>query len=97
MLKDSWQEAAGFNHRSTDVKSAGARMNNIPDSGAKSSLHRPKVGGGRFGGGVKMRPESWNPQVFSPSFFFRALPIFSIRDAYAGGINTFWGQVGLDR
>jgi hypothetical protein len=46
MLKDSWQEAAGFNHRSTDVKSAGAWMNNMPGSGAKSPLHRRKVGGG---------------------------------------------------
>ena len=44
--KNSWGETTGFNHRSTDIKSAGARMNNMPDSGAKSSLHRRKVGGG---------------------------------------------------
>jgi len=43
---NSWQEATGFNHRSTDVKSAGARPNNMPDSGAESPLHRRKVGGG---------------------------------------------------
>jgi hypothetical protein len=46
MPKNSWREATGFNHRSTDIKSAGARMNNMRDSGAKSSLHRRKVGGG---------------------------------------------------
>jgi hypothetical protein len=33
------------NHRSTDIKSAGAWMNNTPGSGAKSSHHRHKVGG----------------------------------------------------
>ena len=44
--RNSWQETRGFNHRSTDIKSEGARMNNMADSGAKSSLHRHKVGGG---------------------------------------------------
>jgi hypothetical protein len=34
------------NHRSTDMKSAGARMKNMPVSGAKPSLHRHEVGGG---------------------------------------------------
>ena len=51
--KNSWQEARGFNHRSTDIKSAGARMSNMPDSGAKSSLHRRKVGGGNLAAGSR--------------------------------------------
>jgi len=46
--KNSWQEARDFNHRSTDIKSAGARMDHKPGSGAKSSLHRRKVGGGNL-------------------------------------------------
>jgi len=43
---NSRQEATGFNHRSTDLKSAGAWMNSMPGSGAESPLHRHKVGGG---------------------------------------------------
>jgi len=35
-----------FNHRSTGVKPVGAWMNHKPGSGAKSTLHRRKVGGG---------------------------------------------------
>jgi hypothetical protein len=46
--KNSWQEATGFNHRSTDIKSAGAWMNNMVGSGAESLLHRRKVGGGSW-------------------------------------------------
>jgi len=34
-----------FNHRSTDMKSAGARINHMPRPGAKSRIHRRKVGG----------------------------------------------------
>ena len=54
--KISRPEAGRFNHRSTGVKPAGARMNRMAGSGAKSLLRRHKVGGGKVGSGAKMRP-----------------------------------------
>jgi hypothetical protein len=55
---NSRQEATGFNHRSTDLKSAGAWMNSMPGSGAESLLHRREVGGGSLVAESRCAPAS---------------------------------------
>jgi len=94
MPKNSWREATGFNHRSTDIKSAGTWMNNMLGSGAESSLHRRKVGGGQLGSGVKMHPYEQDFRFFSRwprrmnynAYLWRA----TLRPARGRG----WGRTG---